>query len=325
MKTRRIGIIGYDGLQALDATGPADVFTTANGRLARKAPAYEVVLLAERKGALTTESGLALNAQGTLANPGLLDTIIIPGGHTLREQPRLRAMLARWLRERSGRIRRVASVCTGIYPLAESGLLDGRAASTHWRFAADVQARWKKINVNADAIFIKDGKYYTSAGITAGIDLSLALVEEDLGNEIALQVARELVVYLKRSGGQLQYSQPLLLQTRAKERFGDIASWIRGHLDEELTVEALAERANLSPRHFNRKFKTVFGLTAADFVEEIRLDEARWLLANAGDSIERVAADVGYKSPDTFRRAFERRFGVGPNEYRRRFSIAEAS
>jgi transcriptional regulator GlxA family with amidase domain len=149
-------------------------------------------------------------------------------------------------------------------------------------------------------------------------------VEEDFGNELALEVARELVVYLKRSGGQLQYSQPLLLQTRAKQRFGDIAAWIRGHLDEELTVEALAERAHLSPRHFNRKFKDVFGLTPGDFVEEIRLDEARWLLANGGDAVERVATDVGYSSGDTFRRAFERRFGVGPLEYRRRFGTASA-
>ena len=325
MKTRRIGIIGYDGLQALDVAGPADVFTTANQLLHRKVAAYDVLLLAERKEPLATESGMALFPQATLARSGSLDTIVIPGGRSLRDRPKLRASLARWLREYGDRARRVASVCTGIYPLAESGLLDGRAATTHWRYAADVQARWKNIRVDADAIFTKDGKYYSSAGITAGIDLALALVEEDFGNELALEVARELVVYLKRSGGQLQYSQPLMLQTRAKERFGDIAAWIRGHLDEDLTIEALAERANVNPRHFNRKFKDVFGLTPADFVEEVRLDEARWLLTNGGDSIERVGADVGYRSGDSFRRAFERRFGVAPLEYRRRFSIAEAS
>jgi transcriptional regulator GlxA family with amidase domain len=324
MKTRRIGIIGYDGLQALDAAGPADVFTTANCQVDRKTAPYEVTLLGARKGALQTESGLALYAQATLEKPGLLDTIIVPGGRTLREDAKVRAALARWLREHGARARRVASVCTGIYPLAESGLLDGRAAATHWRYAADVQQRWKNLRVNADAIFTKDGKYYTSAGITAGIDLSLAMVEEDLGNEVALQVAREMVVYLKRSGGQLQYSQPLLLQMRAKQRFGDIASWIRGHLDEELTVEALAERSNLSPRHFNRKFKDVFGLTPADFVEEIRLDEARWLLTNADGAIEEIAGEVGYNNSDTFRRAFERRFGIAPNEYRRRFSVGVA-
>ncbi len=325
MKTRRIGIIGYDGLQGLDVAGPADVFATANSRIGRKTAPYEMVLLAARKGPIATESGLSLYTDTTLSQRGLLDTIIIPGGRALREQPKVRAAVAGWLREHANRARRVASVCTGIYALAESGLLDGRAAATHWRFASDVQEHWKKIRVNADAIFVKDGKYYTSAGVTAGIDLCLALVEEDFGNEIALEVARELVVYLKRSGGQLQYSQPLLLQTRAKKRFGDIASWIRGHLDEELTVEALAERANLSTRHFNRKFRAVFGLTPADFVEELRLDEARWLLANADGSIENVAGEIGYRSDDTFRRAFERRFGVGPSEYRRRFSPANAS
>lgn len=312
-------------MQALDATGPADVFATANSRLNRKTAPYEVVLLSARKGPIGTESGLSLYTDATMSRPGLLDTIIIPGGYALREQPNVRAAIADWLRKNATRARRVASVCTGIYALAESGLLDGRVATTHWRFASDVQERWKKIRVDADAIFLNDGKYYTSAGITAGIDLCLALVEEDFGNEVALDVAREMVVYLKRSGGQLQYSQPLLLQTRAKKRFGDIASWIRGHLDEELTVEALAEHAHLSPRHFNRKFKAVFGLTPADFVEELRLDEARWLLANADGSMESVAGDIGYRSDDSFRRAFERRFGVGPNEYRRRFSSASAS
>ncbi len=312
-------------MQALDVAGPADVFATANGRLNRKTAPYEVILLGERKGPIATESGLSLHANAAMSRPGLLDTIIVPGGRALREQPKVRAAVATWLREHANRARRVASVCTGIYALAESGLLEGRAAATHWRFASDVQERWKTIRVNADAIFVKDGKYYTSAGITAGIDLCLALVEEDFGNELALEVARELVVYLKRSGGQLQYSQPLLLQTRAKKRFGDIASWIRGHLDEELTVETLAERAHLSPRHFNRKFKLVFGLTPADFVEELRLDEARWLLANADGSMESVAGDIGYRSDDSFRRAFERRFGVGPNEYRRRFSAVNAS
>jgi transcriptional regulator GlxA family with amidase domain len=325
MKTRRIGIIGYDGMQALDVAGPADVFATANSRLNRKTAPYEVVLVGARKGPIATESGLSFYTDATMLRPGLLDTIIVPGGCALREQPEVRAAVARWLREYANRARRVASVCTGIYALAESGLLDGRAATTHWRFASDVQERWKKIRVDADAIFINDGKYYTSAGITAGIDLCLALVEEDCGNEIALDVAREMVVYLKRSGGQLQYSQPLLLQTRAKNRFGDIASWIRGHLDQELTVETLAEHAHLSPRHFNRKFKAVFALTPADFVEELRLDEARWLLANAGGSMESVAGDIGYRSDDTFRRAFERRFGVGPSEYRRRFSAVSAS
>lgn len=324
MRERRIGIVAYPGLQALDVAGPSDVFTTANSLMTGKMRRYAVALLAASEAAVPTGSGLAFHAPTPLSRAGSLDTIVIPGGSTLRTDSGARRNIARWLREHARKARRVASVCTGIYALAESGLLDGREVTTHWRYADDLQARWKNLRVNADAIFIKDGKFYTSAGITAGIDLCLALVEEDFGNELALAVARELVVYLKRPGGQLQYSQPLLLQTRAKTRFGDVASWIRGHLNEELTTEALAERMDLSPRHLNRRFKEEFGVTPADFVEELRLDEARWLLANADDTMESIAYEIGYRSDDTFRRAFERRFGVNPNEYRKRFGGAAA-
>lgn len=322
MKTRRIGILGYDGVQALDVAGPADTFTTANAIIGAKVPSYRVVLLSAKKGRIETESGLCFYSDTTLSRDGLLDTIIVPGGCTLRSDGKLRRIVARWLRDHTSRARRVASVCTGIYALAESGLLEGRSATTHWRYAQDVQELWKGIAVNADAIFIKDGKYYTSAGVTAGIDLCLAFIEEDFGRAVALEVARQMVVYLQRSGGQLQYSEPLHLQMRAKSSFGDIAGWIRGHLAGDLTVEAIAERVQLSPRHLNRKFKNTFGVTPADFVEELRLDEARWLLVNAGEGIDRVAGDVGYSNADTFRRAFERRFGVAPTEYRSRFSRA---
>ena len=319
MKTRRIGIVGYDGVQALDVIGPADTFAAANAEAGGKVPPYDVVLVGVRKGRVRTESGLSLFAEETLAESGLFDTIVVPGGRGIRVDPKVRETVSRWLRANAGKARRVASVCTGIYALADAGLLDGRFATTHWRYASDVRDTWKKVSMNADAIFVKDGKYYTSAGITAGIDLCLSFVEEDCGQEVALKVARELVVYLKRSGGQLQYSQPLLLQTQAKEHFGDIAGWIRGHLADDLTIEAIAERLNLSPRHFTRKFKQLLGVTPADFVEELRLDEARWLLVNARDPIAKVAENVGYSSDDTFRRAFERRFGVAPTEYRSRF------
>ncbi len=319
MKLRRIGIIGYDGVQAIDVAGPADVFTLANSLAKSSTGRYDVALLAPAKGPVRTESGLSFCSNATLSRYGPLDTIVVPGGSALRLDSGIRNAVAGWLRKNAPRARRVASVCTGIYGLAASGLIDGRPATTHWRFAQDVAERWKRVRINADAIFIKDGKYYTSAGVTAGIDLCLALIEEDLGRELSLRVAREMVVYLKRSGGQMQYSQPLRLQTQAHGRFDDIAAWIRGHLGDELTIETMAERANLSPRHFARTFRTTFGITPADFVEELRLDEARWLLVNAGDPIEKVAGDVGYSNDDTFRRAFERHFGVAPREYRSRF------
>jgi transcriptional regulator GlxA family with amidase domain len=325
MRVRRIGIIGYDGVQALDVAGPADAFSLVNVILDRRPRPYDIALLGVKKGPIATESGVSLYSDTTLSRNGLLDTVIVPGGRALRLQPDVRAPLARWLKNNACRARRIASVCTGIYVLAEAGLLDNRSATTHWRFAHDVQQRWKAVKLQPDAIFVKDGKFYTSAGITAGIDLCLALIEEDFGRTTALQIAREMVVYLKRSGGQLQYSQPLLLQVQAKHQFGDIAQWIRGNLQGDLTVEAMAERMHLSPRHFTRRFHTLFGITPADFVEEMRLDEARWLIANSDDTVEAVADAVGYTNDDTFRRAFSRRFGILPTEYRSRFGELAAS
>src|SRR5581483_8775818 len=179
MKVRRIGTLAYDGVQALDVAGPADVVTTANHVRQHKVAPYDVLLVGMHKGAVRTESGLAYHVTETLPDAGLLDTIIVPGGSSLRLEPKTRTAAANWLRDRARLARRVVSVCTGIYALAESGLLDGRSVTTHWRFARDVAERWKAVHVDADAIFVKDGKFYTSAGITAGIDLALALVEED--------------------------------------------------------------------------------------------------------------------------------------------------
>jgi transcriptional regulator GlxA family with amidase domain len=324
MKMRSIAIVAYDGVAALDVSGPADVFSTANKLLARRVPAYEVVLLGVRRGPLRSESGVSFYADSTLRDARLFDTVVVPGGEGLRLQPVVRAAVAAFLTKQSRKARRIASVCTGIYALAQSGLLDGHTVTTHWRYADEVQRRWPELQVTADAIFVDDGKFFTSAGVTAGIDLTLAFVERDHGRELALAVAREIIVYLKRSGGQRQYSQPLLAQTKAGALFGDIGGWIRGNLHENLTLEKLAERANLSPRHFARKFKSTFGVTPADFVEELRLDEARWVLVNGSESISQLADVVGYTNDDTFRRAFERRFGIPPAEYRRRFQAGAA-
>ena len=211
-------------------------------------------------------------------------------------------------------------MCTGIYGLASAGLLSGRRVTTHWRWAHDVARRFPDVQVNDNAIFLKDGSFYTSAGATAGIDLSLSLIEEDYGPRVAMAVARELVVYLKRSGGQEQYSEPLQFQTQSVSRLSDLATWIISHLSEDLSVEVLATKACLCPRHFSRRFKTEFGHTPADFVERLRLDEARRRLSNGDNSIENVGLSVGFKSADAFRRAFERRLGVNPADYRRRFT-----
>jgi transcriptional regulator GlxA family with amidase domain len=203
--------------------------------------------------------------------------------------------------------------------LAATGLLSGRKVTTHWHHAYNVARCFPDLQVNDNAIFIKDGPFYTSGGATAGIDLALSLIEEDYGQQIALAVARELVVYLKRSGGQEQYSEPLQFQIQSVSRFSELTTWILSHLNEDLSVEALAGRACLCPRHFSRRFSAEFGTSPGDFVERLRLDEARHRLSDGDNSIENVATSVGFKSADAFRRAFERRLGINPSDYRRRF------
>ena len=320
-RKRRIGILGFDGAEALDLNGPFDVFATAS-RFAAEAP-YEPMVLGINADSFTAESGLRMHAHVRLDQSPPLDTVIIPGGSVLHS-PGGCDLIVQWLGKNAAKTRRVVSVCTGIYALASAGLLDGRRATTHWRYADDVARRWPKINVNPDAIFVKDGRFYTSAGITAGIDLALALIEEDLGSKLALAVARELVVYLKRSGGQLQYSEPLRFQSHSTGAFGDITTWMRDHLDD-LSIEELAAQTHLSVRHFNRKFKAAFGATPGAFIEDLRLDEARWRLTDDDSPIESVAASVGYQSDDAFRRAFQRRFGIGPRDYRAGFLVTNTT
>lgn len=325
MASRRIGILGFDRLQALDLTGPADVFRSdalAAPEFSEGGTApYEVVVIGLDGRRFVTSSGLRITAQLTIPTRTELDTLIIPGGAGLRE-PGMADRAARWIESRAPDIRRIASVCTGIYALAPTGLLDGREVTTHWAFAADVQRRFPKLRVDPDAIFRKDGRFYTSAGITAGIDLALALLEEDLGSEASLAVAREMVVYLKRAGGQNQFSEPLRFQLESNDRFADLAAWIPTHLRTDLSVEALARRACLSVRQFSRAFKERFGVSPATFVEQARLNEACRRLSARRTNIETVARSVGYTSDDAFRRAFERRFGVSPKQYRSRFSVS---
>jgi transcriptional regulator GlxA family with amidase domain len=216
------------------------------------------------------------------------------------------------------------SICTGISGLAPSGLLDGRRATTHWRYAADVARHFPAIRLEPDRLFIKDGPLYTSAGITAAIDLTLALIEEDYGATLALAVARDLVVYLRRDGGQQQYSAPLQFQARAIDRFAELSCWMASHLDADLSVEALAARAALSPRQFARKFKSVFGMSPAERVETLRLDAAREHLTSSPAPVEAIARIVGFRSDDAFRRAFDRRFGLSPSDFRRRFTTTSS-
>jgi transcriptional regulator GlxA family with amidase domain len=313
--TRRIGFVCFDGVTLLDLTGPAEVLGTAN---ANYAGAYEILMLSSTMEPVTSDVGLKLLPDAKLHDAPPLDTIVIPGGAGLRNL-QIATPIITWLQKRR-RTRRIASVCTGIYAVAASGLLDGRCATTHWRFAADVGRRFPTIHLKSNSIYLQDGNIFTSAGVTAGIDLALAFVERDLGGRVALSVARELVVYLKRSGGQMQFSEPLRFQMRATDRFADLATFIVANLDEDLSVEVLAKRAGLGVRHFSRRFTAVFNVAPATCVEQMRLDESRKRLVASRRTVDSVAASVGYANADSFRRAFVRRFGIAPSLYRQRFS-----
>lgn len=316
MKLIPIAVLGFDEVAALDLVGPLEAFAAAEID-GKKCYSLKIVGLAART--FAAESGILFRPHAVLTDKIDIDTLIVPGGPGLRTGA-INARIVSWILKRPHRIRRIASVCTGIYGLAPTGLLDGRNVATHWRFSHDVARRFPKLKMDGDALFRKDGKFYTSAGVTAGIDLALALIEEDFGTRVALAVARELVVFLKRPGGQAQFSEALQFQTESADSFGDLVAWMSSHLQEDLTVDALAKRAFLCPRHFNRRFTKAFRRTPALFVEDLRLNEARRRLSGNGATIESIATSIGFRSADAFRRAFQRRFKVSPTHYRHRFA-----
>jgi transcriptional regulator GlxA family with amidase domain len=319
-KAKRIGFFLYDGITALDLVGPAEAFSCARmpGERGAPRPAYEVVTIGLSRRACVSESGVALVPATTIAAAPALDTLIVPGGNGLR-RPAINRKATEWIARAAPRIRRVGSVCTGIYGLAPTGLLDGRRVTTHWNFAADVAAKFPKLDVAPNELFVKSDRFYTSAGITAGIDLALAMIEEDLGSAAALAVARELVVYIKRDGGQAQFSEPLRFQAGARKRLSELAAHITANLARDLRVDALADKMAVSARQFTRQCHVDFGCSPAALVRQLRLDEARRRLHARAGGIERVAASVGFRSSDAFRRAFEKQFGINPSQYRARF------
>ncbi|HJP59961.1 MAG TPA: helix-turn-helix domain-containing protein [Gemmatimonadaceae bacterium] len=324
----RIGFLGFDDVQALDLIGPADAFGSDayDTMLDLSQRPYEVTIIGMQRRTFTASCGVRFTADVGPDTSLNFDTVIVPGGSGLRRTG-LGERVAKWIAEREPSTRRIASVCTGIYGLAPSGLLDGRTVTTHWSAAKDVARRFPRLDVHADSLFLKSGKFYTSAGVSAGIDLALALIEEDLGPSASLAVAREMVVYVKRAGGQNQFSEPLEFQSSAADRFKDLAAWIHAHLRDDLSVDALAEKTFLSVRQFARAFKEELGTTPAQFVEDARLAEAQRRLGESRRriSVDAVARSVGYASADVFRRAFERRFGVSPTHYRSRFGAGARS
>jgi transcriptional regulator GlxA family with amidase domain len=307
--SRRLGIVIFPGFQLLDAAGPIAAFEIA----ARYQPgAYETCLLAPEAGPTPSSSGAALVAEALDARP--LDTLMVVGGDGARRGP-LRDVVA-WLKAASPRARRITSVCSGAWLLAEAGLLDGRRATTHWSGTDEFRRRYPQVRLEADRIFIRDGETWTSAGITAGIDLALALIEDDLGSGVAKRTAQQLVVHQRRPGGQSQFSA-LLEAGGVHGRFAELMDWVRERLDEPLGVERLAERAAMSPRHFARAFTAETGVTPAKAVERLRLEAARAHVEGSREPIDRVAERVGFKDPERMRRAFLRAFGQPPQALRR--------
>jgi transcriptional regulator GlxA family with amidase domain len=319
MAARGVLILMYDGVQSLDVTGPLEVFTGASRyQEARgRGPAYQIATASRGAAPVTTSSGLTLVPGGDLPDlrEAEADTLVVPGGHAAAATDDL----AGWLRRNAARVRRVTSVCTGAFLLAEAGLLAGRRATTHWAYSDALARQYPEVLVDPDPIHIRDGNITTSAGVTAGIDLALALVEEDIGREAALAVARHLVVFLRRPGGQAQFSAQLRAQAARREPLREVQQWITDHPAADLSVDRLADRAGLSPRQFARAFAAETGVPPGQHVAAVRLEAARRMLEDCSSGIEQVSRACGYGNSEAMRRAFVRALGVPPASYRNRF------
>ena len=325
--SRRVVVVAYPRLVLLDLAGPCEVFSMANHLWRTLRPgtadpyAVEVVSLSQEL-QVCASNGITLVASRPLAGClDAVDTLLIPGGIDVSAATSSDILLC-WLRTMAPRVRRVGSVCTGAFVLAAAGLLDGRCATTHWQDCQQLAHDYPDVSVAADRIYVKDGKVYTSAGVTAGMDLALALVEEDLGRELALKVAQILVMFVRRPGGQSQFST--VLQSQAAERLPlrDLLVWLAEHLGEDLSVEALAARVHMSVRNFSRTFRRELGKTPARYVEALRVEAARRMIEETDSSLTSIAKACGLSSGNSMLRSFLRVLGVAPSEYRERFRPA---
>ncbi|GHA85806.1 MULTISPECIES: GlxA family transcriptional regulator [Streptomyces] len=314
MKQRSVLVVLFDDVLSLDVSGPMEVFAGAS-----RTPgvSYELRTASLSGAPVRCSSGLTLVPDGALVDAGVPDMLLVPGGPGTRTPD---PALIDWLRANAPRAGQLVSVCSGALLLAGSGQLDGHRVTTHWSLCEALARDHPAVEVDPEPIFVRDGRLATSAGVTAGIDLALALVEEDHGREVALTVARHLVVFLRRPGNQAQFSAQLTAQTAVREPLRDVQHWITQHPDADLCVEALAARARLSPRHFTRAFRAETGLTPGRYVERVRLEQARRLLEDTTDGVAGISRASGYGTPEAMRRAFVKALGTAPAEYRRRFN-----
>ncbi len=311
----RVVFVLYEGIQSLDLTGPWEVFESA---VTRGAGSYELLAASLDGGPVTTSSGLSIGAHTRLSEVTALDTLVVPGGFGTRAAVGDARLIGEIGRLSIG-ARRTAAVCSGSFLLGAAGLLDGRRAVTHWAYCDALAGAFPTADVDADPIYIRDGNIFTSAGVTAGIDLALALVDEDHGPELALEIARWLVVYAQRPGGQSQFSVQLAHRAASSDPFRDLQSWIAENLSEDLSVPALAARVHLSERQLARRFRVELGASPADYVEQARVEAARSWLEYGSLGLEGVAGRCGFASAEVMRRAFQRRLGTSPSAYRERF------
>ncbi|WP_298261652.1 GlxA family transcriptional regulator [Bradyrhizobium sp.] len=319
-RNRIVEVLAFPSVQLLDVTGPVQVFSSANDFMAEagEVKPYTIRIVAQGGGSVEATAGVALAVDPLSPVDAELDTLVIAGGGGV-DVSASDATLVDWVRQRARHARRTASVCTGAFLLAASGALHGRRAVTHWGFCAELARRFPAVQVETDPIFVHDGPVWTSAGVTSGIDLALALVEEDLGRSIALAVARYLVVFLKRPGGQAQFSEFLSLQT-SEDRFGELHDWISSHLAGDLSLPVLARQAGMSERSFSRHYAESTGLTPARAVEKLRVEGARNLLSETRLPVKRISQRCGFGSEETMRRSFQRLLDTTPQDYRARFA-----
>jgi transcriptional regulator GlxA family with amidase domain len=322
--TRRIVFVAGPGTEILDLVGPLQVFARASDIYCREHPgaraiySIEIVSISSNR-SLTANCGLRFAADKTFRQVrGRVDTLLVAGGDAV-ERNTVSAAAVRWLRTISRRARRVGSVCTGAMLLARAGLLDGRRATTHWNWCQTLIKRAPRASIDPDPIFVRDENVYTSAGVTAGMDLALALVEEDHGSRLVLQVARNLVLYLRRPGGQSQFSAALSLQLTDRKPLRELEAWVLDNLNKELTVPVLAQRVAMSPRNFARVFTREMKTTPAKFVERLRVEAARRRLEESQNSMETIATECGFGNVNAMRTVFQRALKIPPGQYRRHF------